>query len=275
MLFFCPFKAFNREISCSLLDIELGILKIQPSVSTAGFFLSFPLGKHPPNFTLMNPISAWLLKEGSYEEGVILYMQYGSDPLLKKLFQETYSPFKEQKLKQVLTKLVSSPQQDVTVVTERKEAPAPEAPKVFTGWPEAKDEVVTALHAQWKPLFAEMMNLMARIYDVAKAGLTDPAKHREAGIMAHRILDLDDACTDVYEKRDYYLQHGKLPEGEQPVKLITDPKKYPIALQNHKRYLRDYKAKLLKHPDDVKIALQIKKHEWAINQYQKLLGIES
>lgn len=232
----------------------------------------------------MNPISQWLNRHGSYDEGVQLYMQYGPDPLLKSLLQGGHTPFKEGRLKLALRRIVPAanhpgpvmqpvPEKQLDIPKEETDVPEKETPKPFTGWPAEKDEVVTALHAQWKPLFAEMMNLMARIYDVAKAGLNDEARRRDAGAMAHRILDLDDICTTIYEHRDYYLKHSKLPEEEKPVQLVTDPKKYPLALQNHKRYLREYKAKLLKHPDDLKTALQVKKHEWAIAEYSRLLGL--
>src|SRR6185436_9263303 len=88
-------------------------------------------------------------------------------------------------------------------------APAPEEiqsdQKPEKRWPEKiEDPVLTALKAQWKPLFAEMMSLTSRIYDVAKAGLHDEQQKREAGKMAHRILDLDDECEEIYIKRDHY-----------------------------------------------------------------------
>lgn len=229
----------------------------------------------------MNPISEWLNRHGSYDEGVQLYMQYGPDPLLKTLLQGGHTPFKDSRLRLALRRIVPAADTAQPAAEKQPEKPAvktdaavKEKPKVFTGWPAEKDEVVAALHAQWKPLFAEMMNLMARVYDVAKSGLKDEARRREACVMAHRILDLDDACTDIYEKRDYYLEHKKLPDEKGPVALVTDEKKYPLALQNHKRYLREYKAKLLKHPGDVKIAAQIKKHQWAVAEYSRLLGIE-
>ena len=92
--------------------------------------------------------------------------------------------------------------------------------------------------------------------------------------MAHRILDLDDACDDIYRQRDHYLAHGHLPEEPKPLALVVDPAKMPLALANCSRYLRDYKNKLKKHPDDVRAAAQLAKYEWAVAEYKKILKLE-
>src|SRR5699024_10335653 len=73
------------------------------------------------------------------------------------------------------------------------------------GWPKgSKDEVLISLREQWEPLFKEMKTLQAQLL------LIDSDSER--GAAAHRILDLDDACQAIYEKRDYYIANGKLPE---------------------------------------------------------------
>jgi hypothetical protein len=141
------------------------------------------------------------------------------------------------------------------------------------GWPADMDETVRGLHDQWLPLFSEKKNLQSRIYDIAKAGLVDALKKTEAGAMAHKILDLRDACRMIYFKRDYYLLNKTLPEEPKPVQLVTDPKKYAIVLYNHKKYVRNYKSKLLTKPGDKKLLAQLAKHEWAVTEYEKLLGI--
>lgn len=56
-----------------------------------------------------NRLQEWLTGTRPYEEGVQLYQQFGSDALLKRLFQEGWSEFKERKLCQLLEALAALP----------------------------------------------------------------------------------------------------------------------------------------------------------------------
>ena len=148
------------------------------------------------------------------------------------------------------------------------------------GWPVDMDETVRSLHDQWHPLFVEKKSLQARIYDVALTGQKDPAKKKEAGAIAHRILDLRDACRNIYKRRDYYLVHGKVLEEPKLIDIPEDPKKWPLTLQNYQRYLRDYNNKLKKLSQTEAnkskledIQKQIAKYQWGINEIKKLLGL--
>ena len=147
------------------------------------------------------------------------------------------------------------------------------APRFRTkGWPHPMDATVQELHDQWQPLFLEKQNIKARIYDVAKAGTTDPVKKKEAGAMAHRIFYLRDACLVIYNKRDYYLLHKKLPEEAKPMELSTNALQWPTDIKNYERYIREYKVKLRKDPNHKTAPAQIAKYEWAIAELKKRIG---
>lgn len=222
----------------------------------------------------MDEIKAWLNGSRDYDQGAMLYLQYGSDNLLKKIFREPASDFKKKKLVDALKGLLVSKVTREKKIVIDKDAAIEKVSISDRRWPANKDEITMALWMQWKPLFAELMSLTSRIYDVALAGEHDAAQKQEAGRMAHRILDLDDHCDDIYRKRDHYIKHGKLPEAEKPMELVVDPKKIPLALANCTRYIRDYKSKLRKQPEDVNAAAQIKKYEWAVGEYKRILNIE-
>lgn len=219
-------------------------------------------------------IRQWLQGQRNYDEGVKLYLIHGKDHQLKKVFREAVSDFKRKKLLEVMKELaVGKAKVAVTTKVEKEQA----VEKVATAekkWPKDRDAMLEALHQKWKPLFAEMMNLTSRIYDVALAGKSDPAKKMEAGQMAHRILDLDDMCDEIYEQRDYYLKEGSLPEEEKSFDLVVDPIKIPVALANAERYVRQYKNKLKKKPDDVNAVKQIDKYQGMVNQYKKILKLD-
>lgn len=146
------------------------------------------------------------------------------------------------------------------------------------GWPVEMDETLTALHAQWKKTFLEQKDLQSRLYEVARAGVKDKAKEKEAGVMALRILDLQEEISSFYQKRDYYLEHGKLPDPPAPVAECLDPALYGVSYQNAMRYARDYRNKLQKlSPDDaryLKAQQQLQKWEAEAEKYRKLLKMD-
>jgi len=222
----------------------------------------------------MDDIREWLRGRRDYATGARLYLIHGSDHKLRRVFSEPESEWKLKKLVEVLTEMVTR-KKAITVKVEETKAKALDAVSVANRrWPDTMDETVKALHAKWLPLFAEMNNLMARIYDTAKAGISDAVMKWEAGIMAHRICDLDDECDAIYAQRDHYLKFGKLPEEKKPMELVVDPMKMPLALSNARRYVADYRNKLKKEPGNVKAAVKLKKYEWAVAEYCRILKID-
>lgn len=222
----------------------------------------------------MDDIHEWLKGNKDYDAGAKLYLMHGKEQSLRRVFSEPVSEFKKKKLVEALTALVTKKVEAAKKIEVTKQAAIEHISVSNRKWPAKKDATLTALHEKWKPLYAEMMSLMSRIYDVALAGQTDSAKKQEAGRMAHRILDLDDECDAIYEQREFYLKHNKLKEEEKPMELVTDVKKIPLALSNAQRYVRDYKNKLLKKPDDVFAAEKLKQYEWAVGVYKKQLNLD-
>jgi hypothetical protein len=320
--------------------------------------------------TSANTILKWLNSARDYDAGVKLYLQYGNDALLKKLFQEQpTSDFKKKKLNVVMEELMKVSKADkankpveieasvkvskweksqksnesvnkktITVKVERvdksneskkKASPLKKLEEkvemiastvdgleydqydieeeviridnlesttnklseeieklkkkgipVSAGWPKDMDDELRSLYDEWLPKFIYKKNLQARIYDVALLGKKDEAEKRKAGEMAHKILDLRNECRAIYQKRDYYLEHKKMPEEKKLCDIPEDPKKWPLELQNAQRYVRDKKLKLKKlEPTEAnkkKIDALTKKleiYEWKINELKKLLGL--
>jgi hypothetical protein len=226
----------------------------------------------------MQSVILWLNSRQNYSTGAKLYHAFGGDASLKKFFSNGEpSAYKKNRLVQVLSDLVDT-QKNTSVIIEQKTDHLVERSSVEAttkkGWSQTMDEVEAALHAQWLPKFKEMMDLCSNLDTVARDGLVDPYKELKAGEMAFRILDLDDECDELYEQRDHYNKHGVLIAQKEYGELVVDPKKMPMALQNHHRYARDYRSKLKKEPDNLDYAQQLKKHEWFVQQYKKKLNIE-
>jgi predicted nucleic acid-binding Zn-ribbon protein len=276
-------------------------------------------------------IKEWLAGKRDYYAGVKLYLEHGKSPLLKKAFQEGWSPFKQEKLLQALssefkdqssksTVQSSKPQEvaattppdahsqelqelksqtediadnlssleytvediesntasistDVTLLRKDVQKLKEEAKTAPKGWPAEMDEYVSTLHEHWLPLFAERANLRSRIYEVALAGEKEKEKKEEACTMAHRILWLRDRINEIYAERDEYQATGKVTHEQKPLDIPADPKRWPLLLQNYQKYLRDYKAKLVKKPGNEAFEKQVAKYEWGVSELKKHLDI--
>ncbi len=230
----------------------------------------------------MEAIRIWLNGDRVYSTGVRLYMQYGNNPLLKRLFsQPDESTFKKEKLADALASLLPSqtpisedplPSGSARASTSHKPTRTTPHRNPGTGWSQMMDAEETKLFNEWKPIFSERNDLASRIGEIAIAGERDQEKRKEAGIMALRILDLDDECDRYYTKRDYYLKNKKLPEDYPYGQPCLDPKLIPLKLENALKYARDYRAKLKKDPGNSRYQEQLTKHEWFIAHYNKELN---
>ena len=225
----------------------------------------------------METIRLWLNGNRDYAAGVKLFLLYGKDKLLKRLFtEEACTDYKKKKLIEVLQGMLlenkadateaATPQKNKIRVVKEEQAPDQEWSKTF-------DDVEAALHAKWKPLYVEMMDLCSRLGDVSRAGKKYPGKKLEAGKMVFRILDLDDQCDDIYSQRDFYRENKRLPEAKGYGQLCVDPLQVPTKLKNHERYVRQYKTQLSLYPANVEAAKNLQKHEWYVAEYKKILKI--
>ena len=236
----------------------------------------------------MESIKIWFNGKKNYDLGVKLYLQFGDNDLLKRLFQEKPpTPFKIQKLHEALEDLLIKPEKSKqaepkkeTVIVSRLKEEAKQQEQFKTkkiydaGWSKDMDEVEQAIHLQWKPVFLEMMELCSKVGDVAREGMTDPYKEIAAGKMALRILDLDDQCDELYSQRDHYLANGSLPDQRPYGDPCIDPKLMPVKLKNAERYVRRLKNELRENPENLKAAENLKKHEWFVAYYKKELNID-
>lgn len=219
------------------------------------------------HFYMMQEVRKWLNGSRDYKAGVALLRQYHHDARLVRLYAaEGETEYKRKRLAEELQKLCSASRRE-EVQEEAKVKVKVKADRF--GWPEAMDEYVSSLKAQWKPLFAEMNSLQARLYDVAKSG-----NEAEAGRMAHRILDLDDMCDAIYQIRDQYLADGTIKaESSLPAEAVTDPLKMPTALKNAERQLREARNLLAKDAANTRAAGRVRKWEAMVAHYKKELKL--
>lgn len=146
------------------------------------------------------------------------------------------------------------------------------------GWPLDPDEVLKSLRAQWYKAFLEQKDLQSRLYEVAKAGVRNKAKEKEAGVMALKILDLQESIFSFYGQRDHYLKHGQLPAPPEPVEECLDPVLYKTKYDNAMKYCRTRRKELQKlSPEDLRyleVQTILQKWQAEADKYRKLLKLD-
>jgi len=204
----------------------------------------------------MSAIQSWLSSGKDYIEGIRLYLQHGADNNLKRLFtEEQKTAYKETLLEKAMRDIAIGKE---VVKEKEKKLPAKLSPK---SWPAemATTDVLKALREEWMIKYKTMQDLRSQLLHFP----TD----QERGEAAFKILELDAECDIIYEKRDYYNQHGRLPEvRKKEDELIIDPKKMYQRMEVLKRYIRRENKNIEKNPAHSN-AID-RKQQW-INEYNR------
>lgn len=239
----------------------------------------------------MKLIEQWLQGGQPYNIGVKLYLMYGADVQLKRLLStEGETAFKKQQLAAALRQLVQpaplvgQPEMTATGLSGNPIAlsgnltalsgnPSPKdntptTHEVFAKqWPSSlnKDDVLKGLHEQARLLLKEIASMHASLLHL-------PDDERKQTAFA--LLRKDDDLDALYYQRDYYLQHGRLPD--QPgFELIADPLLAAQRIANLKRYIRREKLAVKKDAGNVGAIARLKAFEDEMNAYKVKFGKEA
>lgn len=186
----------------------------------------------------MNSIKDWLNNGKPWALGVALYAAHGGDPIMNDMLAQGHSPYRQKRLEAALRELIAVAQhapvaQPDIVVSTVNAAQLPEHTV-----PAEQDPY----REKWLPFFKEM-NLL-------RHQLRLMPTQTERGAAAHRILELEDICSEWWDRRDYYLRTGEhMPEPEPITTSITDPNALNKRLTTVRTYVTRYKKLLAKRKD--------------------------
>lgn len=183
---------------------------------------------------LTEKIRAWLDGSQNFIVGRVLYKQLGNDENIKAQLQKGEHAGTKKLLKEALEALLEKP---VIVV--------PKVNPVVSQMPPHADPVLNALTNEWKPLYARMNYLRAAIDQWGERNDPEAIAAREP--MAFEILQLEDCCQTIWNKRDHYLKSGSLPGNEETtIELPSDPLKLARLIDSIKRNITRNRAKMSK-----------------------------
>lgn len=223
----------------------------------------------------MDDVKAWLQQPTDIAQGEALYKKYGKDIKLLRYFAiAPVNDFKRSKLQSELQNLVQPgrPQPLIRNFITPQTKPV-EKQKHYWNKDGQRDVEEQRMYSQWRPMYSNMMHLMANLDEVARQGEANPDKEKEAAKMALEILDLDDKIEQLYSDRDYYFTHGEVRPKKDIVPISQDSKQWFHKLSNHQRYVRKYRKKLETQPTNAMYKEKLKENEWAVAEYQKLLNL--
>jgi hypothetical protein len=181
-------------------------------------------------------IKAWLRGSKNYIAGVALFKLYGNNHEMLQFFLKGVTPFRQQRLQESLSVLVSD-----------------QAPKAV-GSDVIPDALTVTQPTTTKsdPKLLEMNRqkvILSREKDELRAALEDFETDQERGEAAFRILEIRHTLTGIWEIEEYYKTHGRLPVNSDH--LITDLHNLKHHRSRINGNLRRIRSQLKKAPYNV------------------------
>jgi hypothetical protein len=190
-------------------------------------------------------IKNWLSGKQNFVVGTTLYKTFGTNEDLKKLLEKGETTFSKKQLVDELTKLVEGGKKVSVPITPMQ--------KDTGEMPPGDDAVLIALRNEWVPLYAKMNLLRHRLDDKGNDNSPEAIAYRKP--IAAEIRQLEKECNAIWEKRDYYLQNGKLPfVTEKKFQIPTDPLELGRLAETLKKNIRRNRKLMKDQPAEPRYA---------------------
>jgi hypothetical protein len=186
----------------------------------------------------MTEIEAWIQGARNYDEGLILYNQYGKNHNLKRVFMRGPDEYNIEKL---LSELEQLREMGRPVIT----APAPETkmdiPQVATANYEDRSHLIVQdkpakhkeLHDQWRKAYKEASH-------IHQTQLVMEMHKNERGEAAGRIIHLfENIIAPCWDQLDHFEKYGSWPESQVETKTYETP----AEILTRRNTLRTYIAR--------------------------------
>lgn len=182
-------------------------------------------------------IENWLNGPRNFFVGKAVYKTVGGDKKLIDLLDKGKTPIAEELLLKAMQKLLQAPALP----------PVPKPMETADDFPKTTDPVLNSIREEWLKPYQDM-NYKRHQLDQYKGNSPEMIAKRKP--LAFEILELEQQCMRAWKKRDYYLQHGKLPDvADTKKELPTDPVELGKYISNLAKNIRRNKLLMKQHPD--------------------------
>lgn len=198
----------------------------------------------------MIAVERWMKSGQNWAVGVSLYAALGKDEKLKKLFALGPSSFAKKKLESALKSIATSTKKEATSLpaSPQKKKDIIDSETDVAVMPDSADNILQAIKNEWTIPYMEMNYLRHKMFGI-DGNSPDAVKAR--GEMAFKVLELEQMCMKIWKKRDYYLEHGKLPDSPEKKQTIpADPIALAKFIENCKKNIRRNRKLMELHADN-------------------------
>lgn len=214
----------------------------------------------------MNEIELWLNGPRNYIEGVDLYNRHGNSSNLKHILTVNgETPRNRETLAYELTKLSK----------QEIKQPVKQVVAIYTPVPQAKQKVESRFNnkSSFQRADEEVNQIIAaknRLYKeyVAIFHQLIYMNEEDRRVNAHKCLDLMEEVQRLWDKIDYYDEHGRLPviQTTEKKKVSEMDKAELLALRNNS--LRPNVSRYRRLLSDAKTGITRSKYETLLQQYE-------
>jgi hypothetical protein len=205
----------------------------------------------------MYVIDQWLNGKKNYVVGCVLYRLFGKEPQVKKLLAAGETPFAREVLERKLREINKQPVVTAQVVRDSQEMPG------------GADPVLESLKREWLIPY-QRMNYLRHNLDSIKGNTPEAIALRKP--MAFEILELEQRCVQIWEKRDRYVATGTLPDvPKKELELPENPIELARLLDTVRRNITRNRGKMKQFPEEPKYALLYDRYK---AQYKQITGNE-
>jgi len=215
----------------------------------------------------MQKVKEWLDGSRNFIIGRAIYKALGRDPRIIKLIEKGCTDFALQELVNAMELLLAP----ASEIPENLPAAAHSvhANNVHVSYmADSTNHVLQAIKNEWLPIYKKMCYLQGQLDKYGKSNSVKAVEYREP--IADQILELEQKCIKIWKKREYFLEHGRLPQDKKNTAPIpTDPVELATLLSRTKRNIRTNRQQMALHPDKSQFA---KKYLDYKLQYQQITG---
>lgn len=183
----------------------------------------------------MQEINAWLTNGQDYQEGVGLYLKYGSNTFLQSLFKNGPTPYNTQKLVSELKSLAPPPATEQAPITKE---PTPKQPTNETT-NQPNNQPTWLPDAQYRYLkIKEEIKTKYKQLERNMWLLGQEKRETVLHLTAKQILTINDAIQDRYALIDYYDEHGFFPDKRKKEPTTDEKQRLMVSISKAKARLK-------------------------------------